>query len=321
MRKIRLHAFASVKGGVGKSTLAFTTACLQARFGKTVFLDCDLSGTSVADGLELEAAKSESPGEFYTSSETIEQRALRRSWDRNGSPKIAYLNDILSFGRADEKECSVASLLWRSKEHSDLGILPSSSLARDVEQALTWLHDESLPLWTQRLAWILFALLEQIPDLEDIVCDLPPGLFGFSREVLAVLAALSQGRDLPSGYPNLGDAAAWSVHPILVTSQDSNDLVLALESYASLLMPLPRLRVVVNRASHGLQAIRENVKKRMIIPGMESLGLETVLKKLDDHTSLRRLFWDGRLQIDPQIDRDFSLALGLPSKAATGETK
>ena len=53
---LRIHAFCSVKGGVGKSTLAVACATRLARQGREVVLiDADLTGSSLADGLTLEA--------------------------------------------------------------------------------------------------------------------------------------------------------------------------------------------------------------------------------------------------------------------------
>ena len=54
MRSVTLHVFASVKGGVGKSTLAVQCARLCAAAGRpTVLFDFYFTGTSLADGLPL----------------------------------------------------------------------------------------------------------------------------------------------------------------------------------------------------------------------------------------------------------------------------
>jgi Mrp family chromosome partitioning ATPase len=57
-RTVRAHAFASVKGGVGKSALAiFAAKFLALQNRKPLLVDCDMTGTSFADGLRLCAPK------------------------------------------------------------------------------------------------------------------------------------------------------------------------------------------------------------------------------------------------------------------------
>ena len=54
-QSITPHAFASAKGGVGKSTLAVACAKLIASEAgrRCVLVDADMTGTSLADGLKL----------------------------------------------------------------------------------------------------------------------------------------------------------------------------------------------------------------------------------------------------------------------------
>src|SRR5688572_6722323 len=55
--RLRCYSFHSVKGGVGKSTLAVLTALTLARRpgARVTLIDMDLTGTSLADALRLEA--------------------------------------------------------------------------------------------------------------------------------------------------------------------------------------------------------------------------------------------------------------------------
>jgi len=54
MRPLGLHVFCSVKGGVGKSTLAVVTGKLLASLGRVpVVVDLDMLGASLADGRDL----------------------------------------------------------------------------------------------------------------------------------------------------------------------------------------------------------------------------------------------------------------------------
>ena len=55
---LRVHAFCSVKGGVGKSALAVASAEVMLDQGRRpLVLDADLTGTSLADGLRMEAPR------------------------------------------------------------------------------------------------------------------------------------------------------------------------------------------------------------------------------------------------------------------------
>jgi cellulose biosynthesis protein BcsQ len=54
-RSVRVHCFFSVKGGVGKSTLALALAQLLSRPERCVVLDLDLTGSSLSEGLSLQA--------------------------------------------------------------------------------------------------------------------------------------------------------------------------------------------------------------------------------------------------------------------------
>jgi MinD-like ATPase involved in chromosome partitioning or flagellar assembly len=57
-RAIRVHAFASAKGGVGKSSLAVGCARIVAeQSGVPVLIDADVTGSSLADGLALVAPR------------------------------------------------------------------------------------------------------------------------------------------------------------------------------------------------------------------------------------------------------------------------
>src|SRR5688500_17844850 len=129
-RNITLHVFCSVKGGVGKSTLATTCAKLLAGSGRAPLLvDADLTGTSLADGLRLCAQKTAlrpdgtvnveaaPTGEFCTRDEVVRLRRRRRDTpERKGLPP-AYLNDALrpylDSKLEYEGEVRVDALFWR----------------------------------------------------------------------------------------------------------------------------------------------------------------------------------------------------------------
>src|SRR5438105_2674081 len=109
---LRCFSFHSVKGGVGKSTLATACACyLSTSHAQPIYLiDMDLTGTSLADVLPLQApawptADSEpldlvggpKQNHFHPRNETRQRMNLR--WQSKVEPAKAYgvpfLNDFL----------------------------------------------------------------------------------------------------------------------------------------------------------------------------------------------------------------------------------
>ncbi|MEO5726298.1 MAG: P-loop NTPase, partial [Byssovorax sp.] len=132
-RTIRLHTFCSVKGGVGKSTLATICAKLLADRGRVpVLVDCDLTGTSLADGLRLcapvvaehedGAIDLEAPptGEMLSLDETRSRRTARRDALRRDGEKWKdrprpppYFNDPLNYTFLTKRPARVDALLWK----------------------------------------------------------------------------------------------------------------------------------------------------------------------------------------------------------------
>ena len=45
----RIYSIESRKGGVGKTTVALNLACILAKKGPVLLLDCDITGTSIVD--------------------------------------------------------------------------------------------------------------------------------------------------------------------------------------------------------------------------------------------------------------------------------
>jgi hypothetical protein len=252
-RTITLHVFASAKGGVGKSTLAIACARLLGEQGRTcVLLDADFTGTSLADGLlicaPVVATKQDGALDFYAPStrqflsreETIRLRMRRKdSTPQEQFPAPPFLNDIFLHGDL-KQECRIEALCWRHEDRSDRVLyLPSSPLGKDIGIALGWLFRDQVFTWLQRLTWLLDGMAAQLEALNDVVIDLPPGLHGFAHEVLVLLSYISRDREMPSGFPawhEQRDKLAWQARPFLVTTPDRNDVILALEYYARLLM-------------------------------------------------------------------------------------
>lgn len=306
VRAIHIHAFCSVKGGVGKSTLATATAKLLARRPdrKVVVIDADMTGTSLADGLRLRAPKvrmrkdgsmdllaETSAGPHYSWSETskmIRDRGLSK-WDRVPPPPV-FLNDILTYDPIEDEfsdpvevipECFVEPLLWKHEKEDGVGYLPSSPMRKDVRTALTWLFDQANRTnpypWIRRMSWLFHGMRGQMPNLTDIVVDLPPGLVGFPHEMLMLLGALDRLEKLPIGYPEW-EPGEWIPRPFLLTTGDRNDIFAAADHWMQHRQHLESLRLIVNKRTVEMDTIRDALRNRY---GEDSPASDPELLKYD----------------------------------------
>lgn len=336
VRKLHLYVYSSAKGGVGKSALALATATLWARRGaQVVVLDLDMTGTSLADGLRLVAPAvpaddtgvldltSKQARGFHTSEET---RARRRSRKLDEEPErhVVFLNDVFQTQTIAEgaSDVHLPGLLWRCDPDDGVRYLPSSSLEQDVALALAHLYtpDEEgrTDGWQRRLAWILYSLVEQLPELAVVVLDLPPGLLGFADRAnfVASCYALREGPADVDDWPPFDDEAlSWDVHPFLVTSQDWDDLATAL-AWDLLYRPdlAPGLEPLVNRATRPHRDIQQDVAARF-----PELPIASRLRFVDlDALVLGKVFQDQRLDASvlalTPAGRKLMKILGIPEE-------
>ncbi len=330
MTVLGLHVFCSVKGGVGKSTLAIVTAKLLALRGRhPVVVDADMLGSSLADGLALRAPVvgtlaaggldlgAASTGKWHSVEETRAQRHRRLRWLEQQEesraafvpPPPPFLNDALSYA-PEQRECEVASLLWRHERDDGVWYLPSSPLRVDATRAAPFAVAPPGEFhWVRRLAWVLDGLLDQRPDLTDVVLDLPPGNWGFAHEILVLTAALGAGTSLPEGYPAWGSKRRWMVNPFIVTSRDRSDRVLALDYFLYAKGRVPQLRPLCNRLHEGLHQFRQQVKADLP-PALRSLGIENEIASVPElPRSLGRSFVDGDVVLEEQAALSDALRL------------
>ncbi len=308
-REVTVHALCSAKGGVGKSTLAVVLATERAlRRGSSVLIDLDLTGTSLADGLDLRAPllderddgtldiEAEPTGDLCDLDETAKRRR-RRHRERSAEPRhVPFFNDALNFVPSDdEHECRLDALLWRHAVDHGVGYLPSSSAPADVDRALEWLSDPELQdAAASRLGWLLDGLVRALPDLTDIVIDLPPGLFGFTRQAMLLMATLSGHRQAP-GDPSVlpPPAVRWRAAPYLVLTTDRNDWTVSLHAYSALRRQLPELAPVVNRL-----LVPRGQFEAKLLGWFGPTGVASELTYVEDlHSELGTLFWSGGLEL------------------------
>jgi NUBPL iron-transfer P-loop NTPase len=314
-RNITLHVFCSVKGGVGKSTLATTCATLLATRGRVPLLvDADLTGTSLADGLRLCAPRTAlrpdgtvdveaaPTGEFFTYDDVVRLRRSRRdSPEKKGLPPV-YLNDALRPYLDAELEYDgdvrVDALFWRHAIDDGVWYLPSSALRHDMAESVRWLSREAFD-WMGAMMSLLDRASYQWPEMTDVVIDVPPGLFGFGQEMLALASMLMRG-GLPEGYPDWKNGPiVWDARAFLVTTPDRNDVLPAYEYMAQNVTKLLNVRLLMNKSTTPPPS-PEGVIGPM-------LGAQIDAKRIVQipllPATLGRIFVDGALRTDDDVER------------------
>lgn len=328
--RFRIHAFASVKGGVGKSSLAIACGKLLAASGRRpMVVDCDLTGTSFADGMKLLAPKAPlasngtlewdrpSTGQFHSVEETAKLRRQRRDTPLLRGSMIAhvpppYLNDLLrQIDMIIEEQRPTDFLhfdgaLWRHLEPDGVEYLPSSPFIPHIHEGSGWMmvKDDEVKhyLWVKRLAWVIHFVLLARPDLTDIVIDLPPNIAGLAHEVLALLYHIERGKTLVEGFPpwQRGDMTFGS-NAFLVLSPDRNDWLPGLEYWLRNQHRVPSLRPLVNRVNEPREDIVERMRQTWSIEA-STLDFEQVLHFVDElPLILGQIFRRGNLVVDAKV--------------------
>lgn len=294
---VRGLSFHSVKGGVGKSTLATVAAlqCARSKPNQRVYLvDMDLTGTSLADVLPIiapswpESALSRAlietpPSGFHSLDQTRERIRARNmaasepDWSM-ADLYVPFLNDYLLHVPSNDgsgNDAAVDSICWRFEDGMEnLRVLPSSAVPGDLRRIVPVIFDEQHGAFLEaRLESLLSNLVVANNGLDfTVVIDVPPTIPGLSRSVMSLGLRLGADHKEPlalrGGVPDAlrGVHVSWTLH--LVTSPDPQDL-LATERWLSLVLPeeRARFRVVVNR--HPWISAPDEQRVRLA----ESLGL------------------------------------------------
>jgi hypothetical protein len=307
---VQVIAFASLKGGVGKSTLAVASAIQRARDGEQVLLvDGDLTGTSLADALEFLAPGP--TGAVLSREQTVGLRRSRRAdliaKREPGAPY--FFNDVLAAPRSTSMEHSsdastqrppLPQTLWRLEGVPSLAVLPSSSVPEDFEGAINWLQDPGATL-DFRLAQWLIDVRAAWPELGCVVVDLPPGIFGFAKLALKGLAHLVGQLDLGADYPP-ALPQHFAFQPLLVTSEEPQDLFQSIEAFFEMRPTVPALSLLVNRRrrDRGEGIARVNALLEPSSPNLVSAWPRR-LHAVDELDGLRELFWQKKLEPAPSV--------------------
>lgn len=247
--QLHCYSFHSVKGGVGKSTLSTLTACALAHEcpdSRVILVDMDLTGTSLADVLPLEAPcwaevapdepfdLSKPPHGFWSRIDSrirMKRRALE-AIDSKNTVGVPFLNDYLLFAPKiwdEEHDIQPVAISWRMVDGPDnLRVFPSSALPRDLMRALPVIYDEEHAAFLEaRLEYLLSALAMEHQDTY-VVFDTPPTIPGLSHSILNLAFRLSRKDKIPlaedGSVPErlLKTRVDWNVR--IVSTQDMQDI-------------------------------------------------------------------------------------------------
>ncbi|HRI71617.1 MAG TPA: P-loop NTPase [Polyangium sp.] len=293
---LHCYSFHSVKGGVGKSTLSTLTACALAKEhpeARVYLVDMDLTGTSLADVLPLEAPYwnelgPDEPIDLLKSPDGFLARLDSRSRiERRREPRddpkqvigVPFLNDYLLFEPKvwdREHDIQPAAIAWRMADGPDnLRVFPSSALPRDLMRALPVIYDEEHAAFLEgRLEYLLAAIT--LDEKESfVVFDTPPTIPGLSHSILNLAFRLSHETKIPlaeDGFVPYGLEEAfvdWSVR--IVATQDMQDIRAAarwLEWVQQ--QDLPLVRLVINRAWSQQQQREDHFRRALRDPSKNS---------------------------------------------------
>jgi hypothetical protein len=273
-------SFHSVKGGVGKSTLATWAGLdIARRFPEAHvwLIDMDLTGTSLSDALPLTAPRLSADRrgglnlrvpatDWLTKEETREGIVTRSVAEDPTTPTgVPYLNDFLLFADASweaDQDAVPGALGWRLEGGPEnLHVLPSSALPQDLWRTVPVIFDEEHAAFLEaRLELLLAAMCREAGDADLwVVFDVPPTLPGLSRAVLSLCLRLSRppGDRTPLAELDPEIPAPLDTLPIrwvaqLVCSMDRQDLRAA-KRWADLVTTddLERVRALFNRLEPG----------------------------------------------------------------------
>lgn len=229
LRCVSVH---SVKGGVGKSSIAYLLARRYAERGdQTLLVDMDLTGTSLADVLPLRAPVgcdlNRAPTAWRSVSESRrsveEERASQDGW---GPAFVPFLNDYLL---ATGQDVHPMAVVWES-DVPGLLVAPSSALPRDLVAILPVIYDEpNAGFLESRIEWFLDQVIART-EIRHVVFDSPPTIPGLSRALLSLAMRLpnrvhlapSESLDSPPRLFAEDTTVRWA--PLLLVSPDHQDL-------------------------------------------------------------------------------------------------
>lgn len=137
-------------------------------------------------------------------------------------------------------------------------------------------------------------MIDARPDIDCVVVDLSPGFFGFARAAVVALGSLAGYLDPPDDEFPPAMPEAFSLLPVLVTSEEVHDAFASLEAFFIMRDALTPLRIVLNRRRRDRAQLVARIDElfRRSNPTLVGAGSEH-LQIVDETDELRDLFWKG----------------------------
>ncbi len=309
----------SQKGGVGKTFIAYYLALKLASSGiQTVLVDADLTGTSLADVLPLEAIPFDAAkGERLDAEQTLERMRNkyqgRTSIEGENSSDFAFLNHYLLcepleycevFKPGSQARLRLDNLLWKHQGVQELSVVPSSAYPKDVHEIIPHVYREETTAYFQSrlkdLVWVLMhgwdiedknkePILKQTSDV--VIIDTPPGLHGMSPAVIKLHKDLKEQWNIVKDNSDEAQEEKLQSRVVIVHGPDIQDLVAAVRTLLNADWHEPSRKgeffTVINRY---LTTERSSDNPSEEIPRRETFNDETY--SLDDPPQARKYFHD-----------------------------
>jgi hypothetical protein len=302
----RIYTIHSQKGGVGKTSVALAIAGISGAIGeKTLLIDADMTGASIADlpGMECEQGNS---------AKWFNELILEKP------NKFAIITSITPASKVSESMLE-AKFCRKTANHESVYFIPSNAKPEAVQTIVPLIAQEDhLHFFRHRIEDIIAAAIRT--GFEMIILDHSPGLFGFSKTSLEMSLEWSLPQDktnhrlryLINGIIVKRKKVNPSLQALLVSSFEPHDYRAVLASFSHVLgrlnsthkikeNQLPKFfknsfRMIFNRAKKVSDSIEEVDKV------LSNIGYLTpeLKQMIEDHER------EFGIRLAPEID-DFSM--------------
>ena len=262
MTKVQAYGFFSAKGGSGKTALATAAAFAFANQGEQVAVfDVDFTGTSIADGLGLQA-----PGPGGALLDVDQTRAARC----DTTVELPFLDAAMV---PNAPTFDPIAMAWRHPEAPQILWYPSSPLSRHIRRIQDHILAPESEEVQARLAAVLRALLEAPGrPVTRLIFDLGTGIHG-----------------MPGVVAGAAEVLGCRYQALLISGPDRNDLKRSAELAAHLMRGGLPVRWVLNRNKDlDLKTARDEL--RSSIGGGHRHGVWSVLEAFGHHEALDEMY-------------------------------
>lgn len=261
MTKVQAYGFFSAKGGSGKTALATAAAFAFANQGEQVAVfDVDFTGTSIADGLGLQA-----PGSGGALLGVDQTRAARC----DATVELPFLDAAMV---PNAPTFDPIAMAWRHPEAPQILWYPSSPLSRHIRRIQDHILAPESRKVEARFIAVLRALLEAPGrPVTRLIFDLGTGIHG-----------------MPGVVAGAAEALDCRYQALLISGPERNDLERSAELAAYLMGAGLPVRWVLNRNKDlDLKIARDELRYR--IGNGHRHGVWSVLEGFGYHEALNEM--------------------------------